>query len=817
MIVPAEALRQRLRDFFSRSEWLARFLNIAPPKGISAEPGLVMIQIDGLSLTQLERAITKGHMPFLSRLLNQEQYSKYRHYTGIPSNTPAVQGMLFYGVKACVAAFSFRDNRNGQVGNMFTPATAAAVEAVLKDKGEALLDGGSAYGDIFTGGAKEARFCAASIGWGSLLKVANPAGVPFTLLFNLHILAGALLLAVVEFFLALIDSFRGIIFGEKLREEIQFIPLRVMVCVVLREIVEMSVRIDIARGIPVIHANFAGYDEQAHHRGPTSAFAHWSLHGIDGAIRRVWKSARRSRPRDYDVIIYSDHGQEETVDYPTETGRSLEEAVAQVFSEKISAGGWKTTPFIPSNPHWRAQLLRNPANKPVSAAPVALAPAVEGLEKQPDLNVTITAMGPLGHIYLPQALTSSESEMIARKLVDEAKIPLVMRADGTGRVFAWNAQGRFALPDEADKVIQPDHPYFDEVKRDLVDLCHHPDAGMFVISGWRQGAKSLTFRKGEQGSHAGPGVEETNAFALLPFGVLPRHLRNKKAIDTLELRQIARSLLGHPVEHKPAAEVASGAVATVLRIMTYNVHGCMGRDGKVSPERIARIIARHEPDVIALQALNMREGLNQAEVIARKLSMPFHFRSAVAAEQGRIGNAIFSRFPMRLVQAQELPRFSKLPLVKPRGALWVEIELPGKKVQVLNTHLSLYSAEGLVQAQALLGNGWLKHPACAEPVILCGDFNALRQSKIGSLLEKTLKNTRVEPNRRGFFASVPSYPGGPGDHIFVSPEITVKASWAPKTDLEKTASDHLPLITEIEIAGPSPAGEPASTAAQQIS
>ena len=164
---------------------------------------------------------------------------------------------------------------------------------------------------------------------------------------------------------------------------------------------------------------------------------------------------------------------------------------------------------------------------------------------------------------------------------------------------------------------------------------------------------------------------------------------------------------------------------------------------------------------------------------------------------------------MRLVQAQELPRFSRFALLEPRGALWIEIELPGKKVQVLNTHLSIYSAEGLMQAQALLGDGWIKHPACAEPVILCGDFNALRQSKIGSLLEKALKNTRLDPNRRSFFASVPSYPPGPVDHIFVSPEIKVNATWVPKTDLEKIASDHLPVITEIEIAGPSPAVEPA--------
>ena len=38
--------------------------------------------------------------------------------------------------------------------------------------------------------------------------------------------------------------------------------------------------------------------------------------------------------------------------------------------------------------------------------------------------------------------------------------------------------------------------------------------------------------------------------------------------------------------------------------MTYNVHSCVGRDGKTSPLRIAEVIAQHGSDIVALAVLN---------------------------------------------------------------------------------------------------------------------------------------------------------------------------------------------------------------------
>ncbi len=792
MIVRIEAFIRRIWRVFSPYEWMRRLLNLPKTKDASSAPGLVIIQIDGLSMTQFERTMQKGNMPFLSRLLKKESYKTYQHYSGIPSNTPAVQGRLFYNVKSCVPAFSFKDHKTGKVFNMFSPEGALTIENRIKDQGEPLLKDGSAYGNIFTGGAKEAHFCASSMGWGNLLGAVNPLGVPLTILLNFHIFIRAIFLGFIEIILSLVDTIRGVLSGKRLLGELSFIPFRVGACIVLREIIAAGAQIDISRGLPIIHINLGGYDEQAHHRGPKSAFAHWSLRGIDGVIKKVWKSAKRSPQREYEVFIYSDHGQEETIAYQSLYGRSIEAAVNEILKEEIlSSHGYASH----TASYWRARALQNKSQKK---------PEVAGVEtKETPPRAIVAAMGPVGHIYLPKPLSAEEQETIALELLAKAKVPIVMRPHGTDQAIAWNPDGRFVLPEEAEKVMDPLHPFLKEVVRDLVELCHHPDSGELILLGWRKGFKSITFHT-EQGSHAGPGPEETRGFALLPIGALPRHL--KDTVYTRDLRDAAFRAQGRA--NADAGVLLETPIpaegAPVLRVMTYNVHHCMGRDGKISPNRIAAIIARHDPDIIALQELDTTEHMHQAEVIAKKLAMTFHFHPSLAVRKGHRGNAIFSKFPIRLVRNGNLPRLSEKrflePILEPRGALWVEIEVRGKKVQVFNTHLSLSAAEGLLQIKALCGTDWIGNPECVGPVVFCGDLNSLPGSKICKQLGQTLKNTHFELANHRPLKTLPSfYPLRLIDHVFVGSGIQTTKIQVPRTILEKTASDHLPLIVDIQI------------------
>ena len=75
------------------------------------------------------------------------------------------------------------------------------------------------------------------------------------------------------------------------------------------------------------------------------------------------------------------------------------------------------------------------------------------------------------------------------------------------------------------------------------------------------------------------------------------------------------------------------------RILTYNVHRCVGVDGRLSPERVAEVIAAADPDIVALQEVDVRRartgGIDQAEVLARELGMQMHFHPALRVLEER--------------------------------------------------------------------------------------------------------------------------------------------------------------------------------------
>ena len=794
MIFRLEVLFRNVYRWVSRSKWAIRLLGLPESTETATAPGLVMIQIDGLSHTQLNRALDKGKMPFLCSLLKRERYRLHTHYSGMPSSTPAIQAELFYGVTGAVPAFSFMDRESGQMMRMFDPASAASVEHKLEQKGEPLLKGGSAYSDIYTGGAGESHFCSSSLGWGALLQAADPFALGLVVLTNAYSLLRTAVLLVIEFFLAIVDFVRGLIDGRDLVKELKFVPTRVAICILLRELVTIGAKIDVARGLPVVHLNFLSYDEQAHRRGPSSNFAHWALKGIDDAIARIWRAAKRSALRDYDVWVYSDHGQEETLAYPKQHGRTIEEAVAEVFEEMEDERVDVRPDSLRGIQSQRARFLGG--NKIQRFFPIH----TKAEEKPERSRIAVAAMGPLGMVYCAHKLIPAERDRLAKKLVDCAKVPLVLVNDGPGTVRAWTEEGGFLLPEQNDKVLGPDHPFLEEVTHDLIELCRHPNAGDFIICGWRTGDKPYSFPV-ENGSHAGPGPEETKAFALLPGDTaLPE--RNRPYLRPIDLRQAAFHTLGRletKISMEPSWKTNGGRT---IRIMTYNIHSCVGMDGKISPERIARVIAQHGPDIVALQELDVGKsrtnGVNQARLIARCLQMEFHFHPAIRMEDGLYGNAILTHFPMRLVKAGKLPGLPNKSHLEPRGALWAAIEANGTEIQFITTHLGLWPSERRVQVEALLGADWIAHPDCREPVILCGDFNALPSSPVCRRLRGRLHDVQIKLNnhrpKKTWFGRRPS---ARIDHVFVGSTIDVVDIEVPNTELARVASDHLPLIVEV--------------------
>ena len=241
------------------------------------------------------------------------------------------------------------------------------------------------------------------------------------------------------------------------------------------------------------------------------------------------------------------------------------------------------------------------------------------------------------------------------------------------------------------------------------------------------------------------------------------------------------------------------------RIMTYNVHRCVGVDRRLDVDRIAALIAEQEPDVVCLQELDVgrarTNGVDQAHEIARQLEMSFHFNAAMKVEEELYGDAILTHRPERLVRKGGLPTVTGVPGLEPRGALWSAIDFDGVQVNVINTHLGLVPREQRLQAAALVGREWLGHPDCQDPVIVVGDFNATSVTRPYQRLAMRLRDAQRAANLDRTVKTFPSaFPVLRIDHVFVSPSIRVTGVSAPYSPLARMASDHLPLIVDFEIA-----------------
>jgi endonuclease/exonuclease/phosphatase family metal-dependent hydrolase len=245
-----------------------------------------------------------------------------------------------------------------------------------------------------------------------------------------------------------------------------------------------------------------------------------------------------------------------------------------------------------------------------------------------------------------------------------------------------------------------------------------------------------------------------------------------------------------------------------LRLMTYNVHRCVGTDRKLDVERVAEVIAAEKPDVVALQELDVRrartKGVDQAHRLAELLKMSSHFHPAMTVEEELYGDAILTCLPEKKVKADGLPLYNRIPGLEPRGAVWVTVDVKGTPVQIINTHLGLVPQEQKRQAAALLGGDWMAHETWQAPGILLGDFNATPYSATYRLLKAALRDAQTSAAGwdKTATATFPSnFPFMRIDHVFLTKGLRTVSVRSPYGPLARVASDHLPLVVDLEITG----------------
>jgi endonuclease/exonuclease/phosphatase family metal-dependent hydrolase len=157
-----------------------------------------------------------------------------------------------------------------------------------------------------------------------------------------------------------------------------------------------------------------------------------------------------------------------------------------------------------------------------------------------------------------------------------------------------------------------------------------------------------------------------------------------------------------------------------LRIASYNIHACRGRDGRQDVARVAAVLGEIDADVIGLQEVESRHGrstIDQAEALGEALGMACIEGPLLLADRGWYGNALLTRCPVRAVRRVEFADYGR----EARGAIIADLAgLDGTGWRVLTTHLDLHVVKRRRQFDVLLDEIL---PATTLPTVVIGDFN----------------------------------------------------------------------------------------------
>jgi len=231
-------------------------------------------------------------------------------------------------------------------------------------------------------------------------------------------------------------------------------------------------------------------------------------------------------------------------------------------------------------------------------------------------------------------------------------------------------------------------------------------------------------------------------------------------------------------------------VRLTIKLVTWNLHRCIGSDGVMSPERCAAVLKEIDADVIALQEVESRPGyeLDVLAYLAQETGCSAVAGATLVREDTHYGNALLTRLPIGDVRRHDL----SVPGREPRAALDVDIESDQCRVQLIATHLGLRPAERREQVRRLLS---LFDIDGRDLVILAGDLNEwFLWGRPLRMLHRIFPNT---PRRRSWPAQAPLFAL---DRVCVNPRQALLSLNRHRSELACVASDHLPLIAEIGTA-----------------
>ncbi len=301
-------------------------------------PGIIYLEIDGLALPVLRRAMRDGNASNMARWVAEGTHGLTEWETDLSSQTGASQAGILLGSNDDIPAFRWVDKESGLLTACSAPDDCARIERERATGIGLLVDGGSSRGNLLSGEAEEVILTVSRM---EAEKKANPGYRAFFA--NGFNVTRALVLFAWEVLLEWTAALRAI------RRDVQprghrggiYPFLRGAMCVIVRDLIVYGVLTDMMRGRPAVYATFSSYDEVAHHSGLERVDTLEALRKLDQQFGRIDR-ARRYAPRPYEIVVLSDHGQTQGATFKQRNGYGLDELVERSLDHgtvKEVAGG----------------------------------------------------------------------------------------------------------------------------------------------------------------------------------------------------------------------------------------------------------------------------------------------------------------------------------------------------------------------------------------------------------------------------------------------------------------------------------------------
>jgi len=533
---------------------LRRKIRESEGKGYEKKPGVVFLEIDGLSENILKEAIDAGHMPTLKDWLERGTHKITGWETDLSSQTGASQAGILHGNNHNIPAFRWVEKPNNNEVMVSTGLSdAPLIEGRISDGEGLLCSNGASRSNLFSGDAADVIFTYSKLK--NLRMFYNKTWYYFYCSpsnFG-RIIALFLWEVLLEFKSQFTHSLRNI--KPRIHRGLVYPFVRAGAAVFLREITTYTLIGDIINGeIDVAYVTYLGYDEIAHHSGVRDEDAFHALNGLDKQFRRL-EQAENYAHRQYHFVVQSDHGQTNGATFKQRYKQTLDELVCGLmpsdiniysklssnedhFGQAITRPGQDAKHYLSDkkdfvfNTGWE---LRNNTLKSFKESNLVRGKLADYLKnykvKEPpekvskeNADVIVLASGNLGLIYLTRWKDRLSYEEINQLYPD--LIPGIIQHPGIGFIMVRSSQyGPLAIGSEGIRYLSDDAVEGKDPLANLGPLAaqhllrtnnfdYTPD--ILVNSFYDQINDEVAAFEELVGSHGGMGGEQSYPFIMHP-------------------------------------------------------------------------------------------------------------------------------------------------------------------------------------------------------------------------------------------------------------------------------------------------------------